>query len=111
MQEDDSTEASAGERASVSADEEMSDWSEKSGGLASVSSEGEMPSSVPGLDFDDYESDWFILRTKLWKILGYPVIRDQIQNVWQKNLEMERVHIAEHRYWLHHCDSLVHPVG
>ena len=106
MQEDDSDEASAGERASVSgemsdrseesgerasgsADEEMSDWSEESGDRASVSSEEEMSLSEPGLDFDDYESDWFILRTKLWKILGYPVIHDKIQNVWQRNLEME----------------------
>ncbi|QGA15959.1 hypothetical protein EYB26_003626 [Talaromyces marneffei] len=24
---------------------------------------------LPGLDFDDYDSDWFVLRTKLWKAL------------------------------------------
>jgi hypothetical protein len=68
MQEDDLNEESEGD--SVSADEEMS-------------------LSEPGLDFDDYESDWFILRTKLWKVLGYPVIHDKIQNMWQKNLEIE----------------------
>ena len=59
----------------------MSDWSEESGDRASVSSEEEMSLSESGLDFDDYEFDWFILRTKLWKILGYPVIHDKIQNV------------------------------
>ena len=68
MQEDDLNEESEGD--SVSADEEMS-------------------LSEPGLDFDDFESDWFILRTKLWKVLGYPVIHDKIQNMWQKNLEIE----------------------
>jgi len=60
------------------------DLSEESGDRASVSADEEMSLSEPGLDFDDYESDWFILRTKLWKVLGYGkdlFIRDKIQNM------------------------------
>jgi hypothetical protein len=58
----------------------------------SVGADEEMSLSESGLDFDDFddcESDWFILRTKLWKVLGYPVIHDKIQNMWQNNLEIE----------------------
>jgi hypothetical protein len=57
---------------------------------ASVSSDEEMPR----LDFDDYDSDWFVLRTKLWRVLGYPkdqLIHDKIQNMWQTNLEIRTV--------------------
>lgn len=49
----------------------MGKESERDG--ASVSADEEMPLSEPGLDFDDDESDWFILRT------------------WQKNLEIETI--------------------
>ena len=55
----------------------------------SVSGDEEMSLSEPGLDFDDYDSDWFILRSKLWKVLGYPFVQDRLQNMWQKNLEIE----------------------
>ncbi|KFY80245.1 hypothetical protein V499_00873 [Pseudogymnoascus sp. VKM F-103] len=86
MQEDDLNGESEGDRASVSADEEMSDLNEELEGdmasvaadeemldldeeserdWASVSADEELSLSEPGLDFDDYESDWFILRTKL----------------------------------------------
>lgn len=64
--------------------------SEESADEASVSSDEEMP----GLDFDDYDSNWFILRTKLWRVLGYPkdqLIHDKIQNMWQTNLEIRTV--------------------
>jgi hypothetical protein len=36
--------------------------SEESADETSVSSDEE----IPRLDFDDYDSDWFVLRTKLW---------------------------------------------
>jgi hypothetical protein len=41
------------------------DLSEESEERASVSADDEMSLSKPRLDFDDYEFDWFILRTKL----------------------------------------------
>ncbi|KAH6719408.1 hypothetical protein BKA61DRAFT_630062 [Leptodontidium sp. MPI-SDFR-AT-0119] len=89
-QEADLNEESERDRASVDADEAMSDLDEESEG-DSMGADEEMSLSEPGLDFDDYESDWFILRTKLWKVLGYPVIHDKIQYMWQKNLEIETI--------------------
>lgn len=41
--------------------------SEGLGDEVSVSSDEE----VPELGFNDYDSVWFILRTKLWRCLGY----------------------------------------
>jgi hypothetical protein len=64
--------------------------SEGSGDEVSVSSDEELPE----LDFDDYDSVWFILRTKLWRGLGYPkdqLIHDKIQNMWQTNLEIKSI--------------------
>jgi hypothetical protein len=64
--------------------------SEGSGDEVSVSSDEELPE----LDFDDYDSVWFILRTKLWRGLGYPkdqLIHDEIQNMWQTDLEVKTV--------------------
>ncbi|KAF5854958.1 hypothetical protein ETB97_010487 [Aspergillus alliaceus] len=52
----------------------------------------EMSFSQAGLDFDDYDSDWIILRAKLWRALGYkrdPFIHDKIQYMWQTDLEIE----------------------
>ena len=95
MQEDDLSEEGERDRASRSAEGEMSDFGEESeGDMVSVSTDEEMSLSEPGLDFDDYESDWFILRTKFWKILGYQkhlLIRDSIQNMWRANLEIETI--------------------
>lgn len=92
MLEDDLNDESEGDIASVSADEEMLDLNEESErDWASVSADEELSLSEPGLDFDDYESDWFILRTKLWKVLGYGVIDDKIENMWQKKLEIETI--------------------
>ncbi|KFY03129.1 hypothetical protein V490_00276 [Pseudogymnoascus sp. VKM F-3557] len=92
MQEDDLNGDSEGDGASVSADEEMLDLNEESErDWASVSADEELSLSVPGLGFDDYESDWFILRTKLWKVLGYAVVNDKIENMWQKRLEIETI--------------------
>ncbi|KFZ24554.1 hypothetical protein V502_00970 [Pseudogymnoascus sp. VKM F-4520 (FW-2644)] len=88
----DLNEESEGDMASVGADEEMLDLNEESErDWASVSADEELSLSEPGLDFDDYESDWFILRTKLWKVLGYTVINDKIENMWQKRLEIETI--------------------
>jgi hypothetical protein len=67
---------------------------ELEGDMTSVSVDEEMSLSEPGLDFDDYESDWFILRTKLWRVLGYrkdSFIYDRIQNIWQTNREIETI--------------------
>lgn len=64
--------------------------SEESANEVSVSSDEEMPR----LDFDDYDSDWFVLRTKLWRVLGYlkdELIHDKIQNMWRTNLEIRTV--------------------
>lgn len=75
MQEDELGEEIQGDSAGLSADEEMS-------------------STEPSLDWDDYGSDWFIFRTKLWKVLGYrkdPLIHDKIQYMWQTDLEIEMV--------------------
>jgi hypothetical protein len=47
-----------------------------------------MSVSESGFDFD-YRSYWFVLQTKLWKVLGYPGILKKIQYMWQKNLEVE----------------------
>lgn len=78
MQEDGLNKDSEGDRASVDAVEEMSDLDEESEGDSMSADEG-MSLSEPGLDFDNYGSDWFILRTKLWKVLSYPVIHEKIQ--------------------------------
>ncbi|KAM5447458.1 hypothetical protein MaudCBS49596_005969 [Microsporum audouinii] len=59
-----------------------------------ASADAEMPLSEPGLDFDDYGTDWFNLRTKLWRALGYGKdldINDKIQYMWQTNLEIETI--------------------
>jgi hypothetical protein len=97
LSEDDLSEESEGDTASMSA-KEMSltedDLSEESEDMAGGSADEEMSLSEPGLDFDDYESDWFILRTKLWRVLGYGkdrFIHDKIQNMWQTNLEIETI--------------------
>lgn len=78
MQEDGLNKDSEGDRASVDAVEEMSDLDEESEGDSMSADEG-MSLSEPGLDFDNYGSDWFIFRTKLWKVLSYPVIHEKIQ--------------------------------
>jgi hypothetical protein len=64
--------------------------SEGSGDELSVSSDEE----TPELDFDDYDSVWFTLRTKLWRRLGYPkdqLIHDKIRNMWQNDLEIKTI--------------------
>jgi hypothetical protein len=64
--------------------------SEGSGDEISVSSDEEMP----GLDFDDYDSVWFILRTDRWRGLGDAkdqLIHDKVQNMWQIDLEIKTI--------------------
>ena len=46
----------------------------------------------PGLDFHDYGSDWFNLRRRLWRLIGYGTnteIFDRVCHMWQTNLEIE----------------------
>ncbi|KAB8074581.1 hypothetical protein BDV29DRAFT_156464 [Aspergillus leporis] len=47
------------------------DSNEESEYTASVSSDDEESPREPGVDFNDYASDWFTLQTKLWRALGY----------------------------------------
>ncbi|KAK2590418.1 hypothetical protein QQS21_011905 [Conoideocrella luteorostrata] len=63
----------------------------KGNGAGAISLE-EMATDEPGLDFDDFESKWFIFRTKLWRALGYGkdlLMHDKILNMWQSNMEIE----------------------
>lgn len=56
--------------------------------------DGGLSLGVPGLDFDDYDSAWFILRTRLWRALGYGKDLDsheKIRYMWQTNREIETV--------------------
>jgi hypothetical protein len=56
--------------------------------------DGSSDEGTPGLRFDDYDSDWFILRTKLWRALDYPkdqIIHDKVQNMWKTNMEIQTV--------------------
>ncbi|GMG12999.1 unnamed protein product [Aspergillus oryzae] len=60
---------------------------------AGLSADEEMSFTEPSLDWDDYDSDWFILRTKLWKVLGYRkdlLIHDKIQYMWQLTWKLRR---------------------
>ena len=50
----------------------------------------------PGLDldFDEYDSDWFHMRRRLWKLLGYkmddgPEVIAGTNHTWQTNFEIE----------------------
>jgi hypothetical protein len=64
--------------------------SEGSGDELSVSSDEE----TPELDFNDYDSVWFTLQTKLWRRLGYAkdqLIHDKIRNMWQNDLEIKTI--------------------
>jgi hypothetical protein len=62
------------------------DLNEESGERASTSADDEVSLTEPGQTDD---TDWFIVRTKLWKILGNPVSHVRIQNMRQRNLERE----------------------
>ncbi|GCB25500.1 hypothetical protein AAWM_08385 [Aspergillus awamori] len=59
-----------------------------------VSVDEEVLRSAPELGFDDYESHWMRLRTKLWRALGYrrdQLINDKVQYMWQTNLGIETI--------------------
>lgn len=46
----------------------------------------------PGIDVNAYETNWFILRVKLWRALGYGrdwLIHDRIANLWQMSVDIE----------------------
>lgn len=54
----------------------------------------EMPLDDPGLDFDEYGSDWFNMRRRLWKLLGYETgiasdVFSSINYMWQTNFEIK----------------------
>ena len=47
-----------------------------------------------GLDLEDYGSDWFHMRRRLWKLLGYKTdsfseVLSGIKHIWQTNLEIK----------------------
>lgn len=49
-------------------------------------------SNEPGLDFDEFGSDWLIFRVKLWQALGYGenhLIHEGFGHMWQTNMEIE----------------------
>ena len=75
MQEDTLSEDGSEEKVEASADEEIS-------------------LTEPGLDSNDYDSDWLKLRTKLQRLLGYErdlFLLNKTQNMWQANLEIETI--------------------
>ena len=62
----------------------------------STDNDSEMSLDDPGLDldFDKYDSDWFYMRRRLWKLLGYkmddcPKVIAGIYHIWQTNFEIE----------------------
>lgn len=66
-------------------DRDDDDWS--------TDSDSEMSLNGPGLDFDDYGSDCFNMRRRLWKLLGYKMddcheIITGTKYMWQTNFEI-----------------------
>lgn len=62
----------------------------------STDSDSEMSLDDPGfdLDFEEYDSDWFHMRRRLWKLLGYkmadgPEVVAGTHHMWQTNFEIE----------------------
>ncbi|PCG88138.1 Hypothetical protein PENO1_111950 [Penicillium occitanis (nom. inval.)] len=48
----------------------------------------------PELNDDDFGSDWFFLRTKLWRELRYSQgqsAHDKVANMWETNLKIEKI--------------------
>ena len=46
-----------------------------------------------GLDIDDYDSDWFHMRRRLWKLFGYKIddchkVIDRTKHMWQTSFEI-----------------------
>ncbi|QKX60772.1 uncharacterized protein TRUGW13939_07918 [Talaromyces rugulosus] len=68
--------------------------SESDGDSFNLNSDEEAWLWVPGIDFRDFKSDWFLLRIKLWRELGYGkdrFLNDRIQHIWQRSFEIETV--------------------
>ena len=62
----------------------------------STDDDTEMSMDEPGLDFDDYNSDWFHMRRRLWKLLGYKMddcyeAITGIKHMWQTDFEIEKL--------------------
>ena len=62
----------------------------------STDNDSEMSLDDPGLDldFDEYDSDCFHMRRRLWKLLGYkmddgPEVIAGTHHMWQTNFEIE----------------------
>lgn len=50
--------------------------------------------NVTGIGFNDFNSDWFILRIKLWMELDYGkdrFLHNRFQQMWQRSFEIETV--------------------
>ena len=69
-------------------DDNDDDWS--------TDNDNEMSLDDPGLDldFDEYDSEWFHMRRRLWKLLGYKMddcseIIAGTNHMWQTNFEIE----------------------
>lgn len=51
----------------------------------------------------DRDRDWFILRTKLWRVLGYGhdrLIHDNMQYMWQNNLQIGSIGSHSGEHWI-----------
>lgn len=75
---------------STESDGDDDDWSTDNDSEMSLDDPG---LKSPEIGFDDYDSDWFHLRRRLWKLLGYKMddcqaIFTGIQHMWQSNFEI-----------------------
>ncbi|MDI1492482.1 MAG: hypothetical protein OHK93_003696 [Ramalina farinacea] len=69
-------------------DDDVGDWSTDNVSDVSLDDPG------LDLDFDEFDSDWYRLRRRLWKLLGYEMevmteILTGINHMWQSNFEIE----------------------
>lgn len=67
-------------------DRDDDDWS--------TGNDSEMSLDDPGLDFDEYNTEWFHMRRRLWKLLGYEMddcheVITRTEHMWQTNHENE----------------------
>ena len=55
----------------------------------------EVPLDDPGLNFNEYGSDWLSIRRKLWYLIGYEQSgRDtfnRVYHIWQTSFEIETI--------------------
>ena len=70
------------------ADRDDNDWS--------TNNDSEMSLDDPMLQYDEYDSDWFYMRRRLWKILGYKMddcheIITGTNHMWQTDFEVGKL--------------------